>query len=247
MTFQVLFSDTAREDFSQLQEESPERVRMQTLVERIATEAVGEDHVLSAPESSFELRYLSLETTYVFFRRDQVKGQATVIYFCEMDVQPAAAPLPPRSHRLIDLQTHDIPHGMDVETAMEFTRADGSRSLQRAFARKIDLGDSYVVFTHMASGTSPATTMIVSGKKGQIEGDFRHDEIELVMMQPDGTARRLPTITSPVYIKSPFEGVPPDQMLDRMDEWMKTPEVQARMEWARTWLQQSQPDHSDKS
>ena len=208
---------------------------------------MGEDQVLSAPGSSFELRYLSLETTYVFFRRDQVKGRATVIYFCEMDVQPAAAPLPPRPYCLIDFETRDIPHGMEVETAVEFTRTDGSRSLQRGFVRRIDLGDSDVTFLHMASGTGPATTMIVSRKKGHIEGDFRHDEFEFVMLQPDDTAHRLPAFTSPVYLKNPFEGVPPDQMLDRMHEWLKTPEAQARFDWARTWIQRSQPDLSDRS
>jgi len=164
-----------------------------------------------------------------------VKGQTTIIYFCEMDVQPAAAPLSPRPYRLIDLQTRDIPHGMEVETAIEYTRADGSRSFMRQFVRKIDLGDSYVMFHHMARGASPATTMIVSGKKGHIDGDFRHDEIELVTLHPDGTAHRLPAITTPVWIKNPFEGVPSDQMLDRMTKWMKAPEAQARLEAARKW------------
>jgi hypothetical protein len=238
MSVEVLFSDTAREDFSRVADGSPERVRIQTLLDRLAGGAMSDDHLLSAPESALELRYLSLETTFVFFRRDPAKEQATVIYFCEMDVQPAAAPLvPPPPYRLIDSQTRDIPHGMEVETAMEVTRTDGSRSLVRQFARKIDMGDSYMMVHHVARGTSPAVTMILSGRKGRIDGDFRHDELELVTLQPDGSVHRWPATTAPVWIKNPFAGVSTDQMPERVAEWAKSAEGQARFEAARKWFQ----------
>jgi len=99
--------------------------------------------------------------------------------------EPAVLP------RIVDLKSRDIPHGYELETAVEYpTHADGSTMMVRYFYREVDLGDSYFMLRHSTRGSEPAQTMLVCGKKGQIDGDFRTDETEMLVLRPDGTVRR---------------------------------------------------------
>ena len=58
------------------------------------------------------------------------------------------------------------------------------------FLRQIDLGDSYVTLTHSSRGSEPAQTILICGKKGEIDGDFRTDKTEMLVLEADGTVRR---------------------------------------------------------
>jgi hypothetical protein len=102
----------------------------------------------------------------------------------EMRMKSANAP------RLLDLECRDIPYGYELQSSVELPYEDGSRMLVRSFYRQIDLGDSYVTLTHSSRGSGPAQTILVSGKKGEVEGDFRTDETEMLVLQADGTVRR---------------------------------------------------------
>jgi len=92
--------------------------------------------------------------------------------------------------RIIDMQWRDIPRGFECESAFEMTRADGSTTVVREFGRQIDLGDSYITLRHAARDSQPAQTFLVTGKEGEIEGDFRTDVTEMLTFEADGTVRR---------------------------------------------------------
>ena len=102
----------------------------------------------------------------------------------EMRMKPTTAP------RILDLASRDIPHGYELETAVEYPREDGSRMLVRNFSREIDLGDSYVTLNHWSRGADPAQTVLVYGRKGEVDGDFRTDETEMLVLRADGTVQR---------------------------------------------------------
>jgi len=92
--------------------------------------------------------------------------------------------------RIAELTSRDIPHGYELETAVEYPREDGTKILVRQFYREVDLGDSYVMLSHSSRGSEPAQTILVSGKKGEVAGDFRSDQTEMFVLNADGTVRR---------------------------------------------------------
>ena len=59
--------------------------------------------------------------------------------------------------------------------------------LVRGFSREVDLGDSYVILNHTSRGSAPAQTILVFGRKGEVDGDFRTDETEMLVLREDGT------------------------------------------------------------
>jgi hypothetical protein len=209
----ILLSDTARADLATA---SP---AVHMLMDRIAS-SPELDHLLTAEKSDFELRYQSLANTYVFFRREE--PQITIVYFCEMDV-PTGLPTNEPRLRVLDKQIRDIPNGMEAEVTLERTSPDGTVSTHHHFVRKIDLGEHYVTIVHQ-----PAGTMIVNGKKGEIKGDFRHDELELLHLLPDGTVKRFPANTVPVLVRIPAH------FDDRT--FVHSPQFEERLQIARKWL-----------
>jgi hypothetical protein len=102
------------------------------------------------------------------------------------EIRMNTTPLP----RIISLTSRDIPHGSELESAVEYRREDGSSMLVRNFHREIDLGDSYVTLNHWSRGFEPAQTVLIFGRKGEVEGDFRTDETEMLVLQIDGTVQR---------------------------------------------------------
>ncbi len=94
------------------------------------------------------------------------------------------------SPRLLDMACRDIPNGYELESSVEFTSDDGSTTLARYFCRQIDLGDSYLTLTHSSRGAEPAQTILICGKKGEVDGDFRTDETEMLVLRADGTIQR---------------------------------------------------------
>jgi hypothetical protein len=91
---------------------------------------------------------------------------------------------------IVNLASRDIPNGYELETAVEYPREDGSTLLVRSFHREIDLGDSYITLNHSTRGFEPAQTILVCGKKGEVDGDFRTDQTEMLILQIDGTVQR---------------------------------------------------------
>ncbi len=96
----------------------------------------------------------------------------------------------PALPRIVDLASRDIPHGYELETVVEYPREDGSKILVRGFSREVDLGDSYVTLRHSSRGSEPTQTILVFGRKGQVDGDFRTDETEMLVLRADGTVQR---------------------------------------------------------
>jgi hypothetical protein len=97
---------------------------------------------------------------------------------------------PAKLPRLLEIEHREIPHGHEWETVMEYTQPDGGTVLDRRFLREIDLGGAYVFLNHGARGAGPAQTTIVYGKKGEVDGDFRNDRTQMLILKPDGTVER---------------------------------------------------------
>lgn len=97
---------------------------------------------------------------------------------------------PITSPRIVGLTSRDIPHGYELESVVEYPREDGSKILVRGFSREVDLGDSYVTLSHSSRGSEPTQTILVFGRKGEVDGDFRTDETEMLVLRADGTVQR---------------------------------------------------------
>ena len=96
--------------------------------------------------------------------------------------------LKPLPH-IVSFASRDVPGGYELESAVELPQ-NGQTTLVRSFCREIDLGDSYVTLNHWSRGWEPAQTVLILGKKGAIDGDFRTDETEMLVLQIDGTVQR---------------------------------------------------------
>lgn len=92
--------------------------------------------------------------------------------------------------RIVALSSRDVPHGCELDGAVEFPQADGSTTLVRNFSRELDFGDSYLTIHHWSRGDQPAQTALVFGRKGEVDGDFRTDETEMLLLRADGTVQR---------------------------------------------------------
>lgn len=226
----VHLSDTARADFEQL---GPAKLRrVQALLDQVAEEeSAASDHVLPSGVEGIELRYRSEGPTYLYYRRDQAARTVVVAFFCELEVEKAGPIVPTHGIgdpeiKVVDLQMRDIPQGMEVEVAVEQTRSDGSKNLVRTFVRKVDWGEFYTILQHVGSDAQGTRTMIVSGKKGEVEGDWRRDLVEMIELLPDGGVRRHAAQTVPVSMRNPFyESHSTEEVRQRMREmWSRMPE-----------------------
>ena len=219
--YKIQFSDAARADFDRLQaeaescaESSSEALRqlleVHALLDQIAEGDPAEDALVPGTLLGSAQRYRSEGGVSMFFRREEETRIATVLYFCESSA-PSEAP------QITDLKIRDIPHGLESESATEFIGEDGSKRRMRSFVRKVDWGDTYTVFNHFAMDGQPPRTMITSGRKGQIEGDWRRDVIEVVELLADGSARSYPPQTVPVWLRNPlYEATSKKDLLARL-------------------------------
>ncbi|HTB20969.1 MAG TPA: hypothetical protein VK708_22750 [Bryobacteraceae bacterium] len=92
--------------------------------------------------------------------------------------------------RIVDMACRDIPHGYELESCVELPGANGGSTLVQSFYREIDLGDTYVTLSHSSRGGEPAQTILINGRKGEVDGDFRTDETEMLILHIDGTIER---------------------------------------------------------
>lgn len=92
--------------------------------------------------------------------------------------------------RIVNLVSRDIPNGYELQTVVEYPREDGSTMLVRQFHREVDLGDTYITLSHSSRGWEPAQTIVICGRKGEVDGDFRTDETEMLVLHIDGTVQR---------------------------------------------------------
>jgi len=200
--YEIKFSDEARADFERLHsqaESSSDALRqlleVHALLDQIAEGDPAQDALVPGALTEPAQRYQTEGGVRMYFRRQDDTRTATISSFGEA---PSDAP------KLTGLKIRDIPHGVESESATEFTNEDGVRTRMRSFVRKVDWGDSYTVLNHVAMEGQPARTMITSGRKGEIEGDWRRDVIEVVELLADGSSRRYPPQTVPVWLKNPF-------------------------------------------
>jgi hypothetical protein len=224
--YEIQFNDAARADFDRLQsqaESSSEALRqlleIHALLDQIAEGDPAQDSLVpgTLPEP---LRYRSEGGMYMYFRRQEETRTAMVAFFREGRSEQAdetALSTPSAAPKLTDLKIRDISHGLETESSTEFIGEDGIKRRMRSFVRKVDWGDSYTVFNHIAVDGQPPRTMITSGRKGQVEGDWRRDVIEVVELLADGSARSHPPQIVPVWLRNPFyEATSKQDMFDRL-------------------------------
>jgi hypothetical protein len=111
-------------------------------------------------------------------------GLGVLLYGVEIRMHTTAVP------RIVSLASRDIPHGYELESSVEMPRKDGGTLMVRNFCREVDLGDSYLTLNHCSRGSAPPQTILVFGRKGEVDGDFRTDETEMLVLRPDGTVQR---------------------------------------------------------
>jgi len=234
--YEIKFSDAARADFDRLQAEAEscaesssdalrQLLEVHALLDQIAEGDPAEDTLAPRNFGEPAQRYRSEGGVYMYFQRQEDTLTAIVTSFRE---GPSDGP------KLTELKIRDIPHGVESESATEFTGEDGTTRM-RSFVRKIDWGETYTVLNHFAMDSQPSRTMITSGRKGEIEGDWRRDVIEVVELLADGSARRYPPQTVPVWLKNPFyEASSKKDMLARLQT---NPIPSARLEDIKRLLQ----------
>jgi hypothetical protein len=245
--YEIQLSETARADFDRLQSEaasSPDALRqlleVHALLDLLAEGDLAKEVVLPGNSTEPALRYRSEGGVYIYFRRIETSRSVIVAFFCELPPEQAVLPSSSAAPQLVDFKLRDVLHGMEAESAVEFTGEDGSRRRMRSFVRKVDWGDSYTVFNHFAMDAQPARTMITTGQKGQIEGDWRKDTIEVVELRADGTVRSFPPQTVPVWLRNPFyEGTSTKDVFARMQN---DPIWKARLAQIRSLLDQNPGD-----
>ncbi|HEX5227692.1 MAG TPA: hypothetical protein VFW44_08270 [Bryobacteraceae bacterium] len=106
-----------------------------------------------------------------------------IVSAIEMKMKPAPEP------HILSLASRDVPGGYELESTVAIPK-NGATTLVRYFNREIDLGDSYVTVNHSSRDGAPAQTVLIFGRKGEIDGDFRTDETEMLVFESDGTVRR---------------------------------------------------------
>ena len=97
--YQIQLSDTARADLDQLQadaESSPAALeklrRVQAMLDQIGEEgSATADRVIPASVPELALHYRAEGPVYLYFRRLESSKTAVVAFFCEMQVENAAA------------------------------------------------------------------------------------------------------------------------------------------------------------
>jgi len=109
------------------------------------------------------------------------------VLWSALETRMNATPVGPR---ILNLASRDVPGGYELETEVEYPLEDGRVRQVRGFCREIDLGDSYVILNHWSRGGEPAQTVLIFGKKGEVDGDYRTYETEMLLLQIDGTVRR---------------------------------------------------------
>jgi hypothetical protein len=103
----------------------------------------------------------------------------------------------------------------EFRCSLEATGANGS-DIVHVYVRKIERGDSYLVIHHVsASRLSPASTAVVTGLKGSIEGDFRRDRISVETIHQDGSVHQLPQREVRVLMTHPYQGLSPQDTVDQ--------------------------------
>ena len=104
-----------------------------------------------------------------------------------------------------------IPHGTEYRAEMEMPDAQGNPIHVKQFMRKIDMGDAYTVLMHMTRGTEPAHVMLTTGIKGNIDGEYRIDQVELVMLGSDGSVTKMEPKETKVLLNNPYAGLSFDE------------------------------------
>ena len=241
----VQLSDTARADFDRLESQAAsssdalrQLLEVHALLDQLAEGDPAEDGMFPPNSSEAALRYRSEGGVYIYFRRLEETRIVMVAFFREGHSEQndqVASSARSAAPKLTDLKIRDVPHGLEAESATEFISEDGSKRRMRSFVRKVDWGDSYTVFNHFAVDGQPPRTMITSGRKGQIEGDWRRDVIEVVELLADGSVRNYPPQTVPVWLRNPlYEGSSKADVLARL---RKAPIPSARLEEIKRLLE----------
>jgi hypothetical protein len=131
----------------------------------------------------------------------------------------------PLQGEVLESTERDLPDGKEVEQVLEYSGANGKKDQVRIFLRRVDAPNSYVVFLHKTSSLQKdSNTIVQQGKKGQVDGNVRNDEIQTTIITQNGMVRRLPAQAVKVRLDRPYESLSPNEKLQQLmkDKGMPT-------------------------
>jgi hypothetical protein len=115
--------------------------------------------------------------------------------------------------KVVEYNAVDLPDGQEIATTMELNLGGVTRQF-RSYMRRVDAGATYSVFHSMISN-GKLHASIVNGTKGAVEGDYRHDTVQITRLEPDGSAVRQQASVVPVLASNPYAGLNPQQTVDQ--------------------------------
>lgn len=113
-------------------------------------------------------------------------------------------------------QLNPTADGQELSVEMEVTSADGESDTLRSYTRWIHADDSYVVFHNKPkSRFREGSSHITFGKKGKIDGNYRHDRIWGIVILHNGESYREEPREVKVSITDPSPSLTPQESFDQ--------------------------------
>jgi hypothetical protein len=119
------------------------------------------------------------------------------------------------SQKLTHWERRDADDGPEYIAHLEVTDEAGKTHAAKAFMKRTDHPDnSYTVTHRMSFNDIAGGTLIMSGKKGEVNGDYRIDKMQITVIDDAGTVQRSPEQQVRVLVTNPYPGLSPQEMLD---------------------------------
>jgi hypothetical protein len=124
---------------------------------------------------------------------------------------------PPLQTKVTKFEEHKLPNGSDYVWEYTLTDPAGTTLQMKGYNYSLDFGDAYsslVTFVGLHQNQEALRfTRLVTGKKGQVSGDFRYDDQEITDINADGSVVRANKQAVAVRLTNPAEGLSADQVV----------------------------------
>jgi len=123
----------------------------------------------------------------------------------------------PVKTQITKYEPRTLEHGSDYVLDFTITDTEGKVVQMNTFSQRIDGEDWY---SQLVAGVASCEgevclriNQLVTGKKGTVSGDVRYDDMEITVMQPDGTITRTSRPATAVTLTKPTAGLSMDQTM----------------------------------
>jgi hypothetical protein len=115
--------------------------------------------------------------------------------------------------KVVDWDPVDLRDGQEITWSFEIKGQQ-----VRGYLRRVNVGNTYVLFQRIGLLNGKTLIAVINGTKGQEEGGYRLDSIQITRLEPDGTAVRQQPSVVRVLPGSLYAGLTPQQTIDRFLE-----------------------------